>query len=362
MISYWLLFFISAFQSVSKLRGVRSPFSVQRLQVEWRGVFFLITLMIGLRHQVGGDWANYLGNINLIADLTLSETLTASRGDPADGLIKWIASQSGFGIYLVNTVYAILFSWGLMVFCRIQPRPWLALTVAVPYLIIVVAMGYSRQGVAIGLAMLGLAALESRGVFKFVLWVALAAMFHKSAIILIPLAVVAVAGTRHRLLTLIWVGLAAVMLYGLLLMEYLDSLVSGYIGDQYESSGAAIRIAMNALPSSLFLIFRRRFQLAPAQRNFWSWMAFASLAFVPLLLVSPSSTAVDRVALYWIPLQMFVWSRIPDAMGSPGVSTFGWVYAVVAYSAIVQFVWLFFATHSIYWLPYQFYPWVWLWQ
>jgi hypothetical protein len=360
MISYWLLFFISAFQSVSKLRLAQSPFAVQRLQVEWLGVFFLITLMIGLRHQVGGDWENYLGNINLIADLTLSETLAASRGDPADGLIKWIASQSGFGIYLVNTVYAILFSWGLMVFCRIQPRPWLALTVAVPYLIIVVAMGYSRQGVAIGLAMLGLAALESRGVLKFVLWVALAAMFHKSAIILIPLAVVA--GTRHRLLTLIWVGLAAVMLYGLLLKEYLDSLVSGYIGDQYESSGAAIRIAMNALPSALFLIFRRRFQLAPAQKSFWSWMAFASLAFVPLLMVSPSSTAVDRVALYWIPLQMFVWSRIPDAMGRPGVSTFGWVYAVVAYSAMVQFVWLFFATHSLYWLPYQFYPWVWLWQ
>ena len=360
MIPYWLLFFVTAFQAVSKLRLVHSPLPRQRWSALWRGVFVLIALMIGLRHQVGGDWANYLGNIENTATLTLSETYAFSRGDPADALIKWIASQSGFGIYLVNSVYAMLFTLGLLVFCRMQPHPWLALTVAVPYLIIVVAMGYSRQGVAIGLAMLGLVALENRSAFKFVLWVALAAMFHKSAIILIPLAVVA--GTRHRLLTLIGVGVAAVVLYGLLLQEYLDSLVSGYIGDQYESSGAAIRIAMNALPSALFLIFRMRFQLAPAQRNFWTWMAFVALAFVALLYVSPSSTAVDRVALYWIPLQMFVWSRVPDAMGRLGATRAGWVYVVVAYSATVQFVWLFFATHSLYWLPYQFYPWAWLWQ
>ena len=360
MIPYWLLFFIPAFQAVSKLRQTQPYLPEQRWPAPWRGVFVLFALMIGLRHQVGGDWANYLGNIEATANLTLLETFASSRGDPADGLLKWIASQTGYGIYLINSVYAILFSWGLLVFCRTQPRPWLALTVAVPYLIIVVAMGYSRQGVAIGLCMLGVVALENKGIRKFVIWVALAAMFHKSAIILIPLAVVA--GTRRRLLTLFWVGVAAAVLFGLLLQEYLDNLVAGYITDQYESSGAAIRVAMNALPAALFLLLRKRFQLAAAQRTFWSWMALGALAFVVLLFVSPSSTAVDRVALYWIPLQMFVWSRLPDAMGRPGARNAGWVYAVVAYSAAVQFVWLFFATHSLYWLPYQFYPWVWVWQ
>ena len=360
MIPYWLLFFIPALQAVSKLKQMQPTLQGQRWPNMWRIVFVLIALMIGLRHQVGGDWANYLGNIENTATLTLSETFAISRGDPADSLLKWIASQTGFGIYLVNSVYAILFTWGLLVFCRKQPRPWLALTVAVPYLIIVVAMGYSRQGVAIGLCMLGLVALETKGVGKFVLWVALAATFHKSAIILIPLAVVA--GTRRRFLTAFWVGVAIVVLFVLLLQEYVDNLVSGYITDQYESSGAAIRVAMNALPASLFLLLRKRFQLATAQRTFWSWMALGALAFVLLLFVSPSSTAVDRVALYWIPLQMLVWSRLPDAMGRPGARNAGWVYAVVAYSAAVQFVWLLFATHSMYWLPYQFYPWVWVWQ
>jgi hypothetical protein len=39
-----------------------------------------------------------------------------------------------------------------------------------------------------------------------------------------------------------------------------------------------------------------------------------------------------------------------------------WVYVVVAYSATVHFVWLFFADTAFAWVPYQFYPWVLFWK
>jgi hypothetical protein len=357
---YWLLFLVPAYQAVSRLRLQPSSFPGKSWPELWRVMFVLIALMIGLRHEVGGDWYTYLANMMATTDLTLEQALTGSRRDPADSFLNWVAAQSSFGIYLINCIHGTIFASGLLIFCRRQPRPWLAVTVAVPYLITVVAMGYSRQGVAIGLVMLGLVALEDKKVFKFLLWIALAAAFHKSAVILVPLAMLA--GTRRRWLTLFWVGMTAVLLFGLLLKEYVDSLIGGYINTQYESSGAAIRITMNALPAALFLLLRKRFHLTPAQRTFWTWMALGGLAFVVLLYISPSSTAVDRVALYWIPMQIFVWSRVPDAIGRTGATTAGWVYAVVAYSATVHFVWLFFADNADSWLPYQFYPWVWLWQ
>lgn len=50
-----------------------------------------------------------------------------------------------------------------MRFARSQPDPWLAVLVAVPYLVIVVAMGYSRQAVAIGILLAGLGRLERGG-------------------------------------------------------------------------------------------------------------------------------------------------------------------------------------------------------
>jgi hypothetical protein len=357
---YWILFLIPAIKAVSNLRQSSKSTLVQCWSGLWLVMYFLLALMIGFRHEVGGDWSVYLENMNAKANLTLADVLAVRHGDPADNLFNWLAVESDFGIYFVNSAYGLLFSFGLIIFCRNQPRPWLAITVAVPYLITVVAMGYSRQGVAIGLAMLALVALENKRVLKFLLWIALASTFHKSAVILVTLALLA--GTKRRLFMLIWIAITAILLFNLLLQEYIDVFYKNYIGAEYESSGASIRIAMNALPAVLFLIFRKRFQLSSTQRSFWTWMSWGALLFVILLYISPSSTAVDRVALYWIPLQLFVWSRIPDALGHRSGANVGWVYAVVVYSALVHFVWLFFAQTAFAWLPYQFYPWVWLWN
>ena len=356
MLPYWLLFVLVAWRAT-----VRLPPAVAadaRWSDWWRLMFGLLVLMIGLRHEVGGDWGNYIEHIRRASFDSLQIVL--QRGDPAYGLLNWLAARLDLGPYFVNTVCAALFAWGLVVFCRAQPLPWLALVVAVPYLVTVVAMGYTRQGVAIGLAMLGLAALADRKILRFVVFVALAATFHKSAVILMPLAVLG--GARHRVWTALWVGLASLLFYVLLLQDSVETLTTNYVGAQYDSSGAAIRVAMNAVPAVLFLWFRPRFAMAATDRTFWTWMALGALAFVVLLVLSPSSTAVDRVALYWIPLQLFVLSRLPDAMAQqPELNTI-WTRLVVAYSATVLFVWLSFATHARYWLPYQFYPWEWLWQ
>jgi len=358
---YWLLFLIPAYWAVSRLKPL--PFTVlpvpkNRWSEGWCGIYIFLVLMIGLRHEVGGDWIPYIEMLESYTD-----TATADKfgfQDPAFVLFNKLATWSGTGVYLLNVLSAIFFSWGLVVFCRAQPRPWLALVVAVPYLITVVAMGYTRQGVAIGIAMVGMVALSEGSTLRFMLWIALAALFHKSAIILVPMAVLA--GTKRWVFKLTWVTVAGLTLFVLLLQEAMSFWIGGYIESQYQSSGAAIRIAMNALPSALFLFLRKRFQLSPAQRSFWTGMAWGALLLVVLLVVSPSSTAVDRLALYWIPLQLFVLSRLPSALGQEDGKNAGWVYAVVAYSAVVHFVWLVYADTAFAWLPYQFYPWVWLWQ
>ena len=356
MLPYWLLFFFAAWRASTHLQPVQAP--TNRWPDWWWVTFAVLVLMIGLRHQVGGDWTGYAEYITEAGYQSLAQAV--GTGDPAYSLLNWLAARMDLGPYFVNTVCAAVFAWGLVVFCRAQPRPWLALVVAIPYLVTVVAMGYTRQGTAIGLAVLGLAALSDRKILRFVVFVALAAAFHKSAVILMPLAVLA--GTRQKLWTAFWVGLSSVLFYGLLLQDSVDELTVNYIEAQYESSGAAIRVAMNAVPAVLFLWFRQRFVMPQVERSFWTWMSLGALAVVGLLVASPSSTAVDRVALYWIPLQLFVLSRLPNAVGPRNGQNAFWVWAVVAYSGVVLFVWLVFATYAFAWLPYQFYPWVALWR
>jgi hypothetical protein len=358
MTLYWLLLLVPCLAAIGWSHAASASLGNRSWGLSFQLYFVLLLLMIGWRHQVGGDWANYLPTIDVSLQQSFADYIVQS-GDLAYNALTWLSAHAGVGIYGVNLVCAMVFAFGLMEFCQNSPRPWLSLAVAVPYLVIVVAMGYTRQGVAIGLVMLGLVFLDKGSIAKFVVWVVLAALFHKTALILIPMAIFA---GRKNWVALAGVLLTAVLLFFLLLSEYVDNLVAGYITDQYSSSGAAIRIAMNAVPAVVFLVFRQRFDLTDAQRTFWTWMSFGGLAFIGLLVVSPSSTAVDRVALYWIPLQLFVWSRWPAAMARTHNSQLAWVVGVLLYSLAVQFVWLFYADHSHLWVPYQFYPWVWLWQ
>ena len=314
----------------------------------------VLVIVIGFRHEVGGDWSTYLEHLDLASQESLGFTL--GLFDPGYFFFVWIASNIGGGIYFVNLICAIFFVIGLIQFCGHQPRPWLAMTIAMPYLITVVGMGYTRQAVAIGFAMLAILALLRGRTMRFVAWIVMAGLFHKSAVILLPLA--ALASSRNLLLTLPMVVCVGAVMFVLLIQEALTHMLTHYIEAEYQSSGAAIRVAMNALPSAIFLVLRGSFQLSELEGRFWFWMSLIGLAFVGLLLVSPSSTAVDRLALYWIPLQIFVWSRIPDALGGVGRANLLWTVLVVIYSGSVFLVWLLFADHAYLWLPYKF----WLWE
>ena len=109
-------------------------------------------------------------------------------------------------------------------------------------------------------------------------------------------------------------------------------------------------------PRRVGLVWGKRLAPDPQERKLWTWIALAALLCLPI--VSFATTAVDRVALYLIPIQIFVFSRIPRLAGGNIRLRTLLVLGVIAYYAAVLFVWLNFATHAQYWLPYQFKPFV----
>lgn len=295
---------------------------------------------------------NYAANLQAVQSMPLADVLR--RGDPGFQLLSWLALQLGGKEYLLNTMAAAIFVTGLVSFCKAMPQPALALLVATPYLIIVVAMGYTRQSMALGLAMLGLLSLQ-RGKFQwFVLWVLFGASFHKSAVLLMPIA--ALAAAKNRFWAALWGGGGAALGYSLLLEDAVDGLMVNYVEAQYQSGGAFIRLAMNALPAVILLRWRFNFFPDRSDRMLWSWIAIISLGLFVLFFLSPSSTAVDRVALYMLPIQLAVLSRVPAVFGGANGKVEFWTLMVLFYCAAVQFVWLNFATHADFWLPYRFYP------
>jgi hypothetical protein len=307
--------------------------------------------MVGWRFEVGGDWFSYLDQEQYVWALPIWEVL--AMPDPGYQLLNWVSGQLGWGFIGANVIGGLIFAAGLVVFCRQLPRPWLAFTVAVPYLVIVVAMGYARQGIALALAMIGLVALEKRATAKFVMWVFLGATVHKTAVLLLPLG--ALAHAEKRFVRVLWVAAVTVCAYLLFLADSAETLYVNYIEAQYQSEGAFIRLLMNAVPAAILIVWRKRFNFA-AGGSLWRWFAWLALGLLAVLLATPASTAVDRIALYVLPLQLVVFSRLPDALATQGRSPRSLVTLVVCYYAAVLFVWLNYATHAEFWIPYRFYP------
>jgi hypothetical protein len=308
------------------------------------GIAFV--LLVGYRFNVGGDWSNYLGHFMAAHYSSFADAITES--DPGYAVLNWWAASNDYGIFAVNLVCASIFVIGVVAFARRQPYPWIAFAVAFPYLIMVVGMGYTRQAVSIGLILLSLNALEQREFVRYVLFIALATLFHRSALIMIPLGMMLFSkGWFTRSLLIL---VAAFVLWDALVAEEVGKMWENYVEAQMVSDGARIRALMNLVPSLILLFFWKTWRQTFPDYWFWFWIATGSVLAVGL--VPFASTAVDRIALYFLPIQLVVFARLPYLLQGrldPGLLKAG----IVAGYALVLYVWLNYADHAYFWLPYQ---------
>ena len=350
MIPYWILFGIPAWRAIVKPRNLWGKNTLLFL-----GLFF--SIFIGLRHEVGGDWGNYIVIMNQI-----EEGLKATYWQQEQGftLINIISIYLGTGIYLVNLICGIIFSAGLLWFCKNTPRPWLALTMAIPYLVIVVACGYTRQAASIGFLLFGYTALGNGKILKFILFCILGALFQKTSLIALPLAISSITSSKKlssKIFNLSLLGIALYTLYRTFLLRYVDTFYNAYIISEMQSEGAIIRVTLNLIPGIIFLLFGHRLNLSSRLQNLWRSISIFSVACAIGLIFFPSSTFIDRLALYALPIQLFVAARIPDfkiLKIPPKLLTF----SVIIFAFSIQFVWLNFSSYRWVWVPYQNLLWV----
>ena len=107
---------------------------------------------------------------------------------------------------------------------------------------------------------------------------------------------------------------------------------------------------MNFFPAAL-LILRKSMNLPEIEYGLYTWMSCTSVYLFILFFLTNASTALDRVALYMIPLQLAVFSRIPSLNGSDIFSK-SISLLIIFFYLVVMMVWLNFANHADLWIPY----------
>ena len=344
MIVYWLMFAVPAIKALTEQRKDRAIFSPL-----WLFVMLALATLIGFRWETGGDWSNYY---RMVEDVDFAPD-GGSLSDPGFALIVHLASKSSAGIVLVTAISGLMMGVALTRFCLNQPRPWLCMAVAIPYLVVVMGMGYIRQGMAISCLMMGLSSIGNGRVVRYSLWVLAGALFHSTVLIMLPLGVLI--SNRNALLRVGLALLTAIFLFYGMHSARTETLMANYVQSEMSSSGAAIRLGMTALPGAVFLYFRKRFGLNPVEQGVWSLLSGAAILGLMAFFVSPSSTVIDRLGLYLLPVQCFVYSRLPGVLGQNPKNERAFVVAILSLYTLIFFVWLNFANNANMWLPYRFY-------
>lgn len=312
---------------------------------------FLAIIFVGFRDGVGADWDAYL-YIHELANITpLADYLDMS--DPGYMLTGWIFSQFGLDVWATNVVCAIILMTGIFSLACRTIYPNMFFLAALPYMIIVVGMGYSRQSASIGFTCLAMSFLmiEKRVMIFFSVAASLA--FHKSAAFAIA-PIIATVGRRtwHNVLIL---ALAVPAITVLVVLEGYEVAKSVYIDPEYNSSGAMIRILQIFICGLWFLLVLRH-RLGHRPNNFFLMYAILGICALPAVLISPSSTLIDRLCLYLLPFQCYVLARTPEIFRCGGNRLIVQI-SIVAINVAIFSTWITSAKHLDRWLNYQNYIW-----
>ncbi len=361
---YWLPFVALAILSFAK------PTAQRPLLI---AAAIALIVFVGLRHQVGTDWGTYATWVEEAGQRGLLTAL--AKTDWGYAFLNWLGANGLGGIYFVNAVCAVLAIVPLVWFCATRKNPALALLVAVPYLITVVSMNYTRQSVAIGFAMLAILAVERRRIGPFLAAITIAALFHKSAVCLFILAPALFAGNWNRasFLRLGYIALYAFALTLVMLSREAHSLYREYIlyaGDaeivagvgpsaraRVQSAGAGFRLAQLVVAAAAFAIIARLSRLSSSE--FWLWTIMSTCVLVLFPMSFFRSTLADRIGLFFIPLQIHAFSTLPDLL--KGTARFALIGMIITCLAAIFLIWLTFSSYSAHWLPYRsvIAPWAW---
>ena len=240
---------------------------------------------------------------------------------------------------------------GLHKLCKTQPYPWLGYVVAFPYLITVVAMGYVRQSLVIGLAFWCFAIWqkgEKYNEIKIIILALLGITFHKSLLFILLLTIIR---NKGKILNYKYFFLSVPIT--ILILIFSPTIIETTIGYLTEetlvSKGAFIRLSMNIPPCLLLIYFYKNFKEF-GDRRLWTLISFFSV--IAFFASSYASTFVDRLGLYLISLQIIVYSRIPLFISNFHLRIAYIVSLCFLYTGVL-FIWLNYSDSSWAWIPYK---------
>ncbi|WGE55127.1 EpsG family protein [Actinobacillus equuli subsp. equuli] len=302
-----------------------------------------IFIFIGGRFEVGGDWFSYL----YIFDLYKADSFfkVAGSSEYGYGFFNWLAHQLNYSISFVNFVCAFCLVIGFSQLSRQFEHLFLAFLIAFSYTIIAVGMGYTRQSAAIGLVCYAFSTLFAQDPkkWKFFVWIALAYLFHKSAIIF--LAFLPLINSEFYKNKIFYLYSLFVILFSFYIIYMISQGESAYTSGELSSAGAVFRIALHLLPIVVYLWQRHIFvESYPNTYRLLDLMCILILIFLPVSFVY--STIADRFNLYFVIFDIAVFGKFFEYLESFELKAL-FLIALIIENTMLFFIWINYSPYAL---------------
>lgn len=343
--------------------GVYSVFAAIGLSARKQGAraFLLLALafllwFMGWRYAVGCDFTGYVRRFDSAPDVFILNDILASA-EPGFALLITSVKASGLDYMWLNVFASAIILFGFANFLKAFRLPVLILALLFPIIIVQLGMSGIRQAIAVALIM-GSAESFIRGKrIRTAIWILVATTFHASAVIFLPMALIAGRPVKLTRLIAALVALlpAAFFIGGDRFETYQDRYVDQIYGE-VTSGGALVRYAMILLPAIIFIANRGKFRTA-LRREFELFNLFAIVILATGLTGFVSSLALHRLNYYIMPFSIVMFTYASFALrGRKGSENFVLKLLPVALYGGYMVFWLMTSEHAdICYIPYQSY-------
>jgi hypothetical protein len=308
-------------------------------------------VLAGFRFHVGTDWNNYLRIYYASKERDFGEL--AFQSEWAWGALLWLIHAGDGQFMWINIACALVAAAGLGMLLAECDEPMLGVTAALPVLCYAVGMSAVRQTFAIGIECALIAHWHRLNTPAKAGIIIVASGFHLSALFLFIL----LASENLRFGWQRWVSGALIALGVVYLLNtnadhvsYYSETYTGEQGANY-APGALYHLALVAIPSALYLLWRKRWEAVYGRSNIVLVLAITAVACIPAIALSPAGA--DRIGLYCWPAAIIIYSGIPKLFLQPQQQALARL-AIVGGSLVTLLGWLLLANEIYAYLPYTF--------
>tara|TARA_Y100000766_G_scaffold81206_1_gene69142 strand:- start:698 stop:1804 length:1107 start_codon:yes stop_codon:yes gene_type:complete len=328
-------------------------------------ISIIFIFFIGLRHEIGCDWEQYLKMFEKYESLNLLGIIEKNffSEHKIQELGHVFLTTISKNIYVLNILYSIIFVIPLFYFCSQIKRSYLALLISYPYYIVVIGMGPIRQAACTSLLMLSIILISNKKYVPHFFITISSLLIHQYSIIFNFLVLSPYFKTIKKLsfskknifLITIILSISLYNFPSLLHKTYHYFILYKKISPTgvmiIPPAKSAILIwLMNFLPSFIYISNRNKFNFNNNLKTIFIIFSIFEIFLLPIIFLN--SVIAYRLLIYCFPSSIFISAHLVD-MNLFNLRKDNLINLIICSSFITLLIWLKFAFHSSCWVPYK---------